>query len=202
MIPALAMQPTCVPHLPGPSLEGWCRTRRARVGHATPFSCTSCVTRGIAAIRAKRGVRQHCSWCGRFITLPAHTARGGMRTRLALTCSTAWPLRCSGAPAWRLGRAWKGRPQGHWVPERRKRSCPSECAMWRMYCVCLLSVIVVLDLLGQSHVNRTKCTTVLIYKQIEPQRAAVINPLAPCFSIDMCGTASISTIDLSAATQQ
>ena len=26
--------------------------------------------------------------------------------------------------------------------------------MWRMYCVCLLSVIVVLDLLGQSHVNR------------------------------------------------
>ena len=27
--------------------------------------------------------------------------------------------------------------------------------MWRMYCVCLLSVIVVLDLLGQSHVNRT-----------------------------------------------
>ena len=29
--------------------------------------------------------------------------------------------------------------------------------MWRMYCVCLLSVIVVLDLLGQSHVNRN-CT--------------------------------------------
>ena len=29
--------------------------------------------------------------------------------------------------------------------------------MWRMYCVCLLSVIVVLDLLGQSHVNRNSC---------------------------------------------
>ena len=28
--------------------------------------------------------------------------------------------------------------------------------MWRMYCVCLLSVIVVLDLLGQSHVNRIR----------------------------------------------
>ena len=31
--------------------------------------------------------------------------------------------------------------------------------MWRMYCVCLLSVIVVLDLLGQSHVNRTLSST-------------------------------------------
>ena len=31
--------------------------------------------------------------------------------------------------------------------------------MWRMYCVCLLSVIVVLDLLGQSHVNRITLST-------------------------------------------
>ena len=41
--------------------------------------------------------------------------------------------------------------------------------MWRMYCVCLLSVIVVLDLLGQSHVNRTLITIDAVYHHIDGQ---------------------------------
>jgi hypothetical protein len=46
-------------------------------------------------------VRVPCSCCERFITRPAHAARGGTRTLSAPTCSTAWPINSSrcGVPA-------------------------------------------------------------------------------------------------------
>ena len=65
-----------------------------------------------------------CSWCERFTTPPARTAPGGMRTRLALTCSTAWPLRCSAALHGAEGERGEGDGEGagtQWERERRKR---------------------------------------------------------------------------------